>query len=85
MTREKAMIKAIGEARDFCDNYKVAPYGDSFSEFRQKTVEMFFNKIYDESKNRNCENCKHLNNDILCGNCIYQFHIQNYKNNWESK
>lgn len=41
MTRQDAMIQAIKETREFCDKYDVAPYGDTYSAFRQKTVELF--------------------------------------------
>jgi hypothetical protein len=43
------MQKAVKEATAFCDQYDVAPYGRTFSEFRDITVVNFFNKIYDAS------------------------------------
>ena len=72
MTREQAMQEAMQEADAFCDQYDVAPYGKTFSEFRSITLVNFFNKIYDDSlttriaeleellKPKTCDECKWL-------------------------
>ena len=46
MTREEAMQKAIKEAKEFCNKFDIAPYGNTFSEFRTITTQEFFTKIY---------------------------------------
>lgn len=58
MTRIEMMALAIKDAREFCSKYSVAPFGDTYSEFRQKTVEMFFHQICNENK-ETCEGCIH--------------------------
>ena len=46
LTREEAMQKAIKEAKEFCNKFDIAPYGNTFSEFRTITTQEFFTKIY---------------------------------------
>lgn len=59
---------------------------ESIVEIEELVKKVEASKAYFDLKlDGTCNDCKHLDNDILCGSCIHQFHIQNYKNNWESK
>lgn len=62
MTRIEAMTQAVKEANEFCNKYTIAPYGNSFSDFRQKATEMFFNEIYYHNDNKVCKDCKFYEN-----------------------
>ena len=49
MNRSESMKKAISEAESFCNKYDTAPYGNSFNDFRNITVQKFFDSIYQNS------------------------------------